>query len=102
MPIDFALCLSSRMGGDDDLAPLLLQLLYQRLRIIRSISSNLCIMKVAQQLARHLHLMGLSFREGEPNWVSKCIDDGMDLGGGAPARAPDSLASPFFRAPAAS
>jgi len=102
MSIDFALRLSSRIGGDDYLAPLLLQLLHQRLRIIRSVPSNVCVMKVAQQLARHLHLMGLSLREGEPNWVSECVDDGMNLGGGASARAPDSLTSPFFLAPAAS
>ena len=33
--IDFALRLSCRIGGDDDLAPLLLQLMHQRLCIFR-------------------------------------------------------------------
>lgn len=85
IPVDFALRLSGRIGGDDNLAALLLQLLHQRLCIIRSIPSNIRIVKVAQQLSRQLHLMGLSFREGESNWVSECVDDGMDLGGGASA-----------------
>lgn len=102
MPVDFALRLSCRIGGDDDLAPLPLQLLHQRLCIIRSVPSNVCIVKVAQQLTRQLHLMGLSFREGEPNWISEGVDDGIDLGGQTSARAPNSLASPPFLAPAAS
>ena len=100
--VDFALRLSSRIRGNDRLAPLLLQLLHQRLCIIRSVPSIARIVKVAQQLSPQLHLMGLSFREGEPNWVSECADDGMDLGGATSARAPNSLASPLFLAPAAS
>ena len=91
-----------RIGADDDLARLLLQLSHQRLCIIRWVPSNVRIVKVAQQLTRQLHLMGLSFREGDPNWVSEGVDDGMDLSGRTSARAPNSLASPPFLAPAAS
>ncbi len=77
MPVDCALRLSGRIGGDDNLEVLLLHLLHQRLCIIRLSPSNIRILKVAQQRWRQLHLMGLSFREREANCVSECVDDGI-------------------------
>ena len=59
-------------------------------------------MDVAEQLVGHAHLVRLPWGQRESDRIAERVDERVELGGGAAARAPDLPRTPLLRAPEAS